>query len=54
MLHPSMPAPRVRRDGTAQLQLVRRYARLLRETTAETAAARRSGTPARKGGKADR
>ena len=30
------------RDSTPQLQLVRRYARILRETTAETRAARRA------------
>jgi hypothetical protein len=40
MLQPSVSSQRVGRDGAAQLRLVRRYARILRETTTETATSR--------------
>jgi sirohydrochlorin ferrochelatase len=40
----TISSPRGSRDGAAQLQLVRRYARLLRETTTEGRSSRRSTT----------
>ena len=43
MLKPPISPQRAGRDGAAQLQLVRRYARLLREGAATTATVRRAG-----------
>jgi hypothetical protein len=54
MLRSSVPTRRADPAGPAQLHLVRRYARLLRETTAETATLRRSNalrTPPPRSGK---